>query len=197
MNKPKLLRLDEGRTFCLNLEVAVPEKKQCFGDPRPKRYTEEEILTYVSDQWIERVLYDTLDNRSIDSIFVYGKKIVKSTKLGIFITPMKAASIFMKLLLSVEVEVTISYSTVDKNWNPSLYISCEDLEFSFRTSTVLQKHNIQYVWELAEKTEFDLLRLEHFGRKSLNEVKEILQEQGLRLAMNLKGFNPNKKEMER
>lgn len=197
MNNLKLLRLDEGRTFCLNLEVEVPERQQCFGDPRPKRYTEEEILTYVSDQWIERVLYDTLDNRSIDSIFVYGKKIVKSTRLGIFITPMQAASISMKLLLSVEVEVTISYSTVDKKWNPSLYTSCEDLEFSFRTSSVLQKHNIQYAWELAEKTEFDLLRLNNFGRKSLNEVKEVLQEKGLRLAMNLKGFNPNKKEMER
>lgn len=197
MNNLKLLRLDEGRTFCLNLEVVVPQKQQIFGDPRPKRYTEEEILTYVSDQWIERVLYDTLDNRSIDSIFVYGKKIVKSTKLGIFVNPMQAASISMKLLLSVEVEVTISYSTVDKKWNPSLYTTCEDLEFSFRTSSVLQKHNIQYAWELAEKTEFDLLRLEHFGRKSLNEVKEVLQEQGLRLAMNLKGFNPNKKEMER
>ena len=91
MSNLKLLRLDEGRTFCLNLEVAVPEKQQCFGDRRPKRYTEEEILTYVSDEWIERILHDTLDNRSIDSIFVYGKKIVKSTKLGIFITPMQAA----------------------------------------------------------------------------------------------------------
>ena len=197
MNNTKLLRIDEGRTFCLNLEVAIPEKQECFGDRRPKRYTEEEILTYVSDEWIERVLYDTLDNKSIDSIFVYGKKIVKNTKLGIFITPMQAASVSIKLLLSVEVEVTISYSTIDKNWNPSLYTTCEDLEFSSRTSIVLQKHNIQYAWELAEKTEFDLLRLTHFGRKSLNEVKEILQEKGLRLGMNLKGFNPNKKEIER
>ena len=121
MNNLKLLRLDEGRTFCLNLEVDIPYEGE--------DHSEKEILTYVSDAWIERTLHNTLNNPCIHSIFVYGKKIVKRTITDQYRGPKQllgnglhlGGNVFTKYLLSVEVEVTISYVTENQKWNPNLY----------------------------------------------------------------------------
>ena len=50
--------------------------------------------------------------------------------------------------------------------------------------------NIKYIYELVQKTEAEMLRTKNFGRKSLNEIKEILASMGLHLGMKLDGFVP-------
>jgi len=75
-------------------------------------------------------------------------------------------------------------------FNENLYRSIEELELSVRSSNCLKNTNIKYIWELVQKTEADMLKTKNFGRKSLNEIKEILNEMGLSLGMKLENFPP-------
>ncbi len=73
-------------------------------------------------------------------------------------------------------------------FNPNLYRSVEELELSVRSANCLQNANIKYIYELVQKTEAEMLKTKNFGRKSLNEIKDILSEMGLSLGMKLDGF---------
>ena len=75
-------------------------------------------------------------------------------------------------------------------FNPNLYRSVEELELSVRSANCLQNANIKYIYELVQKTEAEMLKTKNFGRKSLNEIKDILAEMGLSLGMKLDGFVP-------
>jgi DNA-directed RNA polymerase subunit alpha len=75
-------------------------------------------------------------------------------------------------------------------FNPNLYRSVEELELSVRSANCLQNANIKYIYELVQKTEAEMLKTKNFGRKSLNEIKDILSEMGLSLGMKLDGFVP-------
>ncbi len=83
-----------------------------------------------------------------------------------------------------------------KKTNENLYKSIDELELSVRSSNCLRNADITYIWELVEKTEADMLKTKNFGRKSLEEIKEILEEMGLSLGMNLEDFEPPPKETE-
>jgi DNA-directed RNA polymerase subunit alpha len=69
--------------------------------------------------------------------------------------------------------------------NEHLDKSVEELELSVRSYNCLKNANIQTIRELVQKTEPEMLRTKNFGRKSLNEIKEILQSMGLGLGMRL------------
>lgn len=73
-------------------------------------------------------------------------------------------------------------------FNPNLYRSVEELELSVRSANCLQNANIKYIYELVQKTEAEMLKTKNFGRKSLNEIKDILSAMGLSLGMKLDGF---------
>ena len=73
-------------------------------------------------------------------------------------------------------------------FNPNLYRSVEELELSVRSANCLQNASIKYIYELVQKTEAEMLKTKNFGRKSLNEIKDILSEMGLSLGMKLDGF---------
>jgi len=75
-------------------------------------------------------------------------------------------------------------------FNPNLNRSVEELELSVRSANCLQNANIKYIYELVQKTEAEMLKTKNFGRKSLNEIKDILAEMGLSLGMKLDGFVP-------
>lgn len=86
----------------------------------------------------------------------------------------------------------VATKTEEKNpaYNPNLLRSVEELELSVRSANCLQNANIKYIYELVQKTEAEMLKTKNFGRKSLNEIKEILTEMGLSLGMKLEGFVP-------
>jgi DNA-directed RNA polymerase subunit alpha len=83
----------------------------------------------------------------------------------------------------------------EEEWNENLFKTVDELELSVRSANCLQNADIRYIYELVEKTEADLLKTKNFGRKSLNEVKEILAEMGLSLGMKLHNF-PRLREQE-
>ncbi|NOZ85257.1 MAG: DNA-directed RNA polymerase subunit alpha [Deltaproteobacteria bacterium] len=74
--------------------------------------------------------------------------------------------------------------------NPNLLKRVEELELSVRSANCLQNANIRYIGELVQKTEQEMLRTKNFGRKSLNEIKEILADMGLSLGMRLDSWPP-------
>jgi DNA-directed RNA polymerase subunit alpha len=80
--------------------------------------------------------------------------------------------------------------------NENLYRPVEDLELSVRSANCLQNADIRYLGELVQKTEQEMLKTKNFGRKSLNEIKEILHEMGLGLGMRLENF-PARDELDR
>ncbi|HWP34284.1 MAG TPA: DNA-directed RNA polymerase subunit alpha [Thermodesulfobacteriota bacterium] len=67
--------------------------------------------------------------------------------------------------------------------NEHLYKSVDELELSVRSANCLKNADIKYIGELVQKTEAEMLKTKNFGRKSLNEIKEILAEMGLSLGM--------------
>jgi DNA-directed RNA polymerase subunit alpha len=79
--------------------------------------------------------------------------------------------------------------------NPNLFRSVDELELSVRSANCLQNANIRYIGELVQRSEGEMLKTKNFGRKSLNEIKEVLQSMGLSLGMRLDGF-PTRKELE-
>ena len=76
-------------------------------------------------------------------------------------------------------------ATLTEESNEHLDKSIEELELSVRSYNCLKNANIRTIRELVAKTENDLLKTKNFGRKSLNEIKEILQTMGLSLGMSV------------
>jgi DNA-directed RNA polymerase subunit alpha len=81
--------------------------------------------------------------------------------------------------------------------NRNLLRSVDELELSVRAYNCLKNANIKTISELVQKTESEMLKTKNFGRKSLNEIKEILAEMGLTLGMKLKDFKIEEKPVEK
>ena len=80
--------------------------------------------------------------------------------------------------------------------NENLFRSVAELELSVRSANCLQNAGIKYIGELVQKSEAEMLKTKNFGRKSLNEIKEILREMGLDFGMRIENF-PSRAELDR
>jgi DNA-directed RNA polymerase subunit alpha len=107
-----------------------------------------------------------------------GSKILKE-QLQIFLT-------FDEELEPKEEEVRTSSPRLNDN----LFRSVDDLELSVRSANCLKNANIRFIGELVTKSEAEMLKTKNFGRKSLNEIKEILVGMGLSLGMKIEGWPP-------
>ncbi|KTQ96684.1 DNA-directed RNA polymerase subunit alpha [Aureimonas ureilytica] len=75
-------------------------------------------------------------------------------------------------------------------FNPALLKKVDELELSVRSANCLKNDNIVYIGDLIQKTEAEMLRTPNFGRKSLNEIKEVLASMGLHLGMEVNAWPP-------
>jgi DNA-directed RNA polymerase subunit alpha len=98
-------------------------------------------------------------------------------------------SIFINFDESLEPEVSEPIIEKEKN-NENLYRTVDELELSVRSANCLQNAGIRFIGELVQKTEAEMLKTKNFGRKSLNEIKEILTEMGLGFGIKVEGFDP-------
>src|SRR5216683_1304968 len=92
----------------------------------------------------------------------------------------------MNIFINFEEDIETSTATDDRKpeiKNENLNRSVEELELSVRSYNCLKNANIQTIGELVQKTEAEMLKTKNFGRKSLNEIKEILSSMGLSLGM--------------
>jgi DNA-directed RNA polymerase subunit alpha len=78
----------------------------------------------------------------------------------------------------------------DLDFNPALLKKVDELELSVRSANCLKNDNIVYIGDLIQKSEAEMLRTPNFGRKSLNEIKEVLAQMGLHLGMEAPNWPP-------
>jgi DNA-directed RNA polymerase subunit alpha len=76
----------------------------------------------------------------------------------------------------------------EKEFNDNLYRNVDELELSVRSANCLKNADIIKIYQLVQKTEAEMLKTKNFGRKSLNEIKEVLSDMGLSLGMKIEGF---------
>jgi DNA-directed RNA polymerase subunit alpha len=93
----------------------------------------------------------------------------------------------MNIFINFEEEIEASHAEDRKPEirNENLNRSVEELELSVRSYNCLKNANIQTIGELVQKSEAEMLKTKNFGRKSLNEIKEILASMGLSLGMKI------------
>ena len=94
----------------------------------------------------------------------------------------------MNIFINFEEEVEATLSSEERKpeiRNENLNRSVEELELSVRSYNCLKNANIQTIGELVQKSEAEMLKTKNFGRKSLNEIKEILSSMGLGLGMKI------------
>ncbi len=96
--------------------------------------------------------------------------------------------------LVIEEEVQTS-TEPKKKWSDGLFRRIDEIELSVRSANCLENADIKYIGELVQKSEAEMLRTKNFGRKSLNEIKEILGEMGLSLGMKVEDF-PTRSELD-
>src|SRR5262249_49939159 len=92
------------------------------------------------------------------------------------------------------VDIVTSPEAVAPGVNEHLLRRVDELELSVRSANCLQNANIKYIGELVQRSENEMLKTKNFGRKSLNEIKEILTEMGLSLGMKVEGWQPPMQE---
>jgi DNA-directed RNA polymerase subunit alpha len=115
-----------------------------------------------------------------DDALAYASKILKE-QLQIFIN------------FAEEEEPQASEETQEEQeYADSLFKRVDELELSVRSQNCLQNAGIEYIYQLVERTEAEMLKTKNFGRKSLNEIKELLSELGLSLGMKLHNFPKHK-----
>jgi len=85
---------------------------------------------------------------------------------------------------------TAEVSIPELAFNPALLKKVDELELSVRSANCLKNDNIVYIGDLIQKTEAEMLRTPNFGRKSLNEIKEVLAQMGLHLGMEVPNWPP-------
>ena len=99
---------------------------------------------------------------------------------------MDQLSIFADLQGTPEEEIIERAPQVD----PILLRPVDDLELTVRSANCLKAENIYYIGDLIQRTETELLKTPNLGRKSLNEIKEVLASKGLTLGMKLENWPP-------
>jgi DNA-directed RNA polymerase subunit alpha len=83
-----------------------------------------------------------------------------------------------------------SAKVTEMQFDPLLLRPVDELELTVRSANCLKAENIHYIGDLVQRTEVELLRTPNLGKKSLTEIKEVLQGHGLMLGMRLEGWPP-------
>ncbi|MCY4150808.1 MAG: DNA-directed RNA polymerase subunit alpha [Aestuariivita sp.] len=147
---------------------------------------------------ITRVSYDVQPTRE-GQVLDYDKLTMKVTTDG-SISPEDAIAFAARILqdqLSIFVNFeeprTASREDDDDRLeiNPLMLKKVDELELSVRSANCLKNENVVYIGDLIQKTEAEMLRTPNFGRKSLNEIKEVLLKMGLHMGMNIEDWPPD------
>jgi DNA-directed RNA polymerase subunit alpha len=146
---------------------------------------------------VRKVSYDVQPTRE-GQVLDYDKLTLKVETDG-SLTPDDAIAFAARILqdqLSIFVNFDEPESESSQNdedeleFNPLLLKKVDELELSVRSANCLKNDNIVYIGDLIQKTEAEMLRTPNFGRKSLNEIKEVLSGMGLHLGMDIIDWPP-------
>ena len=139
-----------------------------------------------------------VENTRVGQVTDYDKLSLDVETNGV-ITPEDAVALAARILqdqlqLFINFEepraVTEEETPVEPVFNKNLLRKVDELELSVRSANCLKNDNIIYIGDLVQKTEQEMLRTPNFGRKSLNEIKEVLSHMGLHLGMEIPSWPP-------
>lgn len=146
---------------------------------------------------VMRVSYK-VENTREGQVLDYDKLTIEIETDGT-ISPDNCAA-FAARILQDQLQVFINFEEPDAHvveeaspeleFNPALLKKVDELELSVRSANCLKNDNIVYIGDLIQKTEAEMLRTPNFGRKSLNEIKEVLAQMGLHLGMEVPNWPP-------
>jgi DNA-directed RNA polymerase subunit alpha len=181
------IKIEKGRGY-------VPGNVRAFRDDHSK--TIGRIVMDASFSPVKRVSY-TVESARVEQRTDLDKLVMTIETNGAM-TPEEAVrqaarilvdqlSVFAALEGTAEVAVT---SRVSPQVDPILLRPVDDLELTVRSANCLKAENIYYIGDLIQRTENELLKTPNLGRKSLNEIKEVLAARGLTLGMKLENWPP-------
>merc|ERR1711879_387267 len=147
---------------------------------------------------VKKVSYK-VDNTRVGRVTDYDKLSLTVTTDG-SVTPEDAVALAGRILQDQlqlfinfdEPEVALPEKKEDDlPFNKNLLRKVDELELSVRSANCLKNDNIIYIGDLVQKTEAEMLRTPNFGRKSLNEIKEVLSGMELSLGMDVEDWPPD------
>jgi DNA-directed RNA polymerase subunit alpha len=181
------LKVEKGRGY-------VPGTMRAFKDDHSK--TIGRIVMDASFSPVKRVSY-TVESARVEQRTDLDKLVMTIETNGA-ITPEEAVRQSARILveqLSVFASLEgmaepVSAQRTSPSVDPILLRPVDDLELTVRSANCLKAENIYYIGDLIQRTENDLLKTPNLGRKSLNEIKEVLATRGLTLGMKLENWPP-------
>jgi DNA-directed RNA polymerase subunit alpha len=96
----------------------------------------------------------------------------------------------LSVFVDLQGEEEVGSKVTEMQFDPLLLRPVDELELTVRSANCLKAENIHYIGDLVQRTEVELLRTPNLGKKSLTEIKEVLQGHGLMLGMRLEGWPP-------
>lgn len=96
----------------------------------------------------------------------------------------------LSVFVDLQGEEEVGAKVTEMQFDPLLLRPVDELELTVRSANCLKAENIHYIGDLVQRTEVELLRTPNLGKKSLTEIKEVLQGHGLMLGMRLEGWPP-------
>ena len=182
----------------LNMELTVATGK---GYEPASAHTPEEVTIGLIPidaifSPVRRVAYK-VDDARVGQVTDYDKLTLEVETNGV-VSPEDAVA-FAARILQDQFNTFINFEEVEEesvskedelDFNPNLLMKVDELELSVRSANCLKNDNIVYIGDLVQKTESEMLRTPNFGRKSLNEIKEVLTQMDLKMGMDLGNWPP-------
>ncbi|MGE0408782.1 MAG: DNA-directed RNA polymerase subunit alpha [Amphiplicatus sp.] len=193
-----ICHLDEGAS--LRVELVVQSGKGYVPADRNRPEDAPIGLIPVDSLYspVRRVAY-RVENTREGQVLDYDRLILEIETDG-SVSPEDAAA-YAARILQDQLQIFVNFDEPKKDlggaaheelpFNPALLRKVDELELSVRSANCLKNDNIVYIGDLIQKTEAEMLRTPNFGRKSLNEIKEVLAGLGLHLGMDVPDWPPD------
>lgn len=192
-----LCTLDDGATLTMELTVETGKGYVPATQNRPEDSPIGLIPIDAIFSPVRKVAYK-VENTRVGQVTDYDKLSMHVETNGA-VSPEDAVALAARILqdqlqLFINFEEPSQPSEEEKReelpFNKNLLRKVDELELSVRSANCLKNDNIIYIGDLVQKTEAEMLRTPNFGRKSLNEIKEVLSQMGLHLGMEIPNWPP-------
>ena len=198
LNKEHVIcHLDDGADVYMELTVNTGKGYVSADKNRPEDAPIGLIPVDALFSPVRKVSYK-VDNSRVGQVTDYDKLSMTIETNGA-VTPEDSVALAARILqdqlqLFINFEEPTAAGEEDKSaeppFNKNLLRKVDELELSVRSANCLKNDNIVYIGDLVQKTEAEMLRTPNFGRKSLNEIKEVLAQMGLHLGMEIPNWPP-------
>ena len=193
----EICTLDKGAKLNIEMTVNTGKGYRSADQNRPEEAPVGLIPIDSVFSPVRKVTYDVEDTR-VGQITDYDKLTLTVETNGV-ITPEDAVA-YSARIMQDQLQVFVNFDEPQNDvrqeekeelpFNKNLLKKVEELELSVRSANCLKNDDIVYIGDLVQKSESDMLRTPNFGRKSLNEIKEVLSIMGLHLGMHVEGWPP-------